>query len=327
MKKRVNLLWVACLALGFLGCSDDDDNPSFEEIFAEQQTQIQNFVSGKQYTAIPFEGSVNGKTYLDSVYVLNYTSTGAKPEAGDFVLVDWDRMTLDGRYIYSTNVSIVNGENLYPMYEFGGPVFERILTDDKGKVLPYCAGLTLMGEGTTAEIAMTGYLSREVYSLLYIKYKLHKIVKDIAVYEDQLINSYLENGSYKEIIEVPASNTDTLSYLAITNKGEGELITSNDSVKLAYELCLLREKLPSGELELKTVYTIAEKDAVFGDISTTITGFKKGVQYLRKGDEAELVVPSSMAYMGMGTGSSYHIIPPYATLLFKIKVLDVKPKA
>ncbi len=53
-----------------------------------------------------------------------------------------------------------------------------------------------------------------------------------------------------------------------------------------------------------------------------IRGWDEGVVGMRVGGKRELVIPSEMAYGGRGAGGG--LIPPNATLVFDIELLDVK---
>ncbi|HKN10418.1 MAG TPA: FKBP-type peptidyl-prolyl cis-trans isomerase [Pseudomonadota bacterium] len=53
-----------------------------------------------------------------------------------------------------------------------------------------------------------------------------------------------------------------------------------------------------------------------------IRGWDEGVVGMRVGGKRELVIPSEMAYGSRGAGGG--LIPPNATLVFDIELLDVK---
>ena len=54
-----------------------------------------------------------------------------------------------------------------------------------------------------------------------------------------------------------------------------------------------------------------------------IPGFDDGIALLNKGAEADIIVPSKLAYGSLGTSG----IPPYTPILFSLKMKDLKPKA
>ncbi len=52
-----------------------------------------------------------------------------------------------------------------------------------------------------------------------------------------------------------------------------------------------------------------------------ISGWDEGIQLLKVGDKARFVIPSHLAYGTQGAGG---VIPPNATLLFDVELMDVK---
>jgi FKBP-type peptidyl-prolyl cis-trans isomerase len=52
-----------------------------------------------------------------------------------------------------------------------------------------------------------------------------------------------------------------------------------------------------------------------------ISGWDEGVQLLNKGDKARFVIPSELAYGSRGAGG---VIPPNATLIFDVELVDIK---
>ncbi len=56
-------------------------------------------------------------------------------------------------------------------------------------------------------------------------------------------------------------------------------------------------------------------------IGSVIKGWDEGIALLRKGEKAQLLIPSKLAYGAMGGGT----IPPFSTLLFEVELVDIKP--
>ncbi len=56
-------------------------------------------------------------------------------------------------------------------------------------------------------------------------------------------------------------------------------------------------------------------------IGQVIAGWDEGLQLLQVGDKARLVIPSHLAYGSQGAGG---VIPPDATLIFDVELMDVK---
>lgn len=56
-------------------------------------------------------------------------------------------------------------------------------------------------------------------------------------------------------------------------------------------------------------------------VGQVIKGWDEGIAKLRVGDQAVLVIPSNLAYGSQGAGD---VIPPDATLIFIVELVDVK---
>lgn len=56
-------------------------------------------------------------------------------------------------------------------------------------------------------------------------------------------------------------------------------------------------------------------------VGQVISGWDEGVQLLKIGDKARFVIPSNLAYGNQGAGG---VIPPNATLIFDVELMDVK---
>lgn len=56
-------------------------------------------------------------------------------------------------------------------------------------------------------------------------------------------------------------------------------------------------------------------------MGNVISGWDEGIQLLKVGDKARFVIPSNLAYGSRGAGG---VIPPNATLVFDVELMDVK---
>ena len=122
----------------------------------------------------------------------------------------------------------------------------------------------------------------------------------------------------KELLDkVAAGYDETNSGLRykIIQKGDGKKATKGAKVSVHYK----------GQLLDGTVFDSSYKrkqpiDFNVG-VGQVISGWDEGIQLLQVGDKARLVIPSQLAYGERGAGG---VIPPNATLIFDVELMDVK---
>jgi FKBP-type peptidyl-prolyl cis-trans isomerase len=127
-----------------------------------------------------------------------------------------------------------------------------------------------------------------------------------------------EKAKKKELLDSVASGYDeTTSGLRykILQKGAGKQAVKGSGVSVHYK----------GQLLDGTVFDSSYKrkqpiDFNVG-VGQVIAGWDEGIQLLQVGDKARFVVPSDLAYGSAGAGG---VIPPNATLIFDVELMDVK---
>lgn len=98
----------------------------------------------------------------------------------------------------------------------------------------------------------------------------------------------------------------------ILKKGSGAFPTASDKVKVHYEGKLLNGQVFDSSFD-------RGQPIEFG-LNQVIPGWTEGMQYINVGGEIELYVPYNLAYGERGAGGS---IPPFATLIFRVQLIDV----
>jgi len=101
----------------------------------------------------------------------------------------------------------------------------------------------------------------------------------------------------------------------IIQEGDGKKAIKGDMVSVHYK----------GQLLDGTVFDSSYKrkepiDFTIG-VGQVISGWDEGIQLLKVGDKARLVIPSNLAYGSQGAGG---VIPPNAPLLFDVELVNVK---
>ena len=105
-----------------------------------------------------------------------------------------------------------------------------------------------------------------------------------------------------------------LTYL-ITKKGTGRLLKAGDTVVLNYTGTLTDGK------KFDSSHDRDEPFAFKLGAGQVIKGYDEGLAKLRVGDHAILVIPGKLAYGPKGVPN---VIPPDATLIFIVEVVDVR---
>lgn len=102
---------------------------------------------------------------------------------------------------------------------------------------------------------------------------------------------------------------------SITKKGNGEKTKKGDMVSVHYE-----GSLPNGMVFDSSFKRNEPIDFALG-VGQVISGWDEGIALLHVGDQATLVIPSDLGYGSRGAGG---VIPPDATLIFKVELVKVK---
>jgi peptidylprolyl isomerase len=108
-----------------------------------------------------------------------------------------------------------------------------------------------------------------------------------------------------------------LTYL-ITKKGAGRLPKAGETVVLNYTGTL------TNGMKFDSSHDRNQPLAFKLGVGQVIKGWDEGVAKLRVGDQAILVIPGKIAYGARGAGDA---IPPDATLIFVVELLDVKARS
>jgi len=109
--------------------------------------------------------------------------------------------------------------------------------------------------------------------------------------------------------------TDSGLRYQIIQKGSGKKAVKGDNISVHYKGQLLNGTVFDSSYQRKQPI-----DFQVG-IGQVIKGWDEGLQLMQVGDKARLVIPSELAYGSQGAGG---VIPPNATLIFDVELMDVK---
>ena len=122
-----------------------------------------------------------------------------------------------------------------------------------------------------------------------------------------------EADALKEYTEGAQKTDSGLMYL-IEEEGQGSKPNKGDNVQVHYEL-----KLTSGVV-VDSSFQRGQPISINIGVGQVIPGWDEGIMLLKEGSKATIVVPSDLGYGPSGAGG---VIPPNATLIFKVQLVKV----
>jgi FKBP-type peptidyl-prolyl cis-trans isomerase FklB len=116
-----------------------------------------------------------------------------------------------------------------------------------------------------------------------------------------------ENKKAEGVVTLPSG----LQY-KVLKAGTGATPTAKDTVRTHYE----------GKLIDGTVFdsSLKRNEPAEFPVEGVIAGWTEALQKMKVGDKWQLFIPSELAYGEAGAGG---VIPPHATLIFEIELLDI----
>jgi peptidyl-prolyl cis-trans isomerase A (cyclophilin A) len=133
--------------------------------------------------------------------------------------------------------------------------------------------------------------------------------------EQKLAEAKAKAESEMEKIATGFNKTDSGLRYQILQEGNGSKAEKGKTVSVHYK----------GQLADGTIFDSSYKrnqpiDFPLG-VGQVISGWDEGIQLLKVGDKARFVIPSDLAYGSAGAGG---VIPPDATLVFDVELMEVK---
>ena len=133
--------------------------------------------------------------------------------------------------------------------------------------------------------------------------------------EADILNAEAEQDAFKDITN-GMTKTESGIYYNISEKGKGENAKPNDLLSVHYSLQLIDGS------EIDSSFTRGAPIEFTCGVGQVIKGWDEAMQLLNKGSKARLVIPSELGYGSMGAGNG--VIPPNATLIFDVELVDIK---
>ncbi len=133
--------------------------------------------------------------------------------------------------------------------------------------------------------------------------------------EKKITESKKQMDTELDKIAAGFKKTDSGLRYQIIQKGSGKKAAKGDNISVHYKGQLIDGTVFDSSYQRKEPI-----DFQVG-IGQVIKGWDEGLQLMQVGDKARLVIPSELAYGSQGAGG---VIPPNATLIFDVELMDVK---
>lgn len=298
MKKIIYLFGAALLTLGVASCgksgAETDANKAFADSLSVTYGQFTGSSWLANYQEIPADE--RGKYKKESII------RGIE----QIVLAD----TADQGYLAGINIGMQLMQQLYRYEQSGIPVDRKAYMKEFAKAFK---------DDTVNQLEITR-LSQEfqMMNAKAMQLAMQKREKDLAAEREA-------QAKAPEAVE----NAQLGEKFITTAKAEDPAIKTTES-GLSYKVVKEGTGLavgPKGRATVKYVGKFIDgtefdsSDKAIFTPNGVIPGFGEGLEMMQKGGSYVLYIPGELAYGPTGTGN----IPPMATLIFEVEVLDVEP--
>lgn len=180
-------------------------------------------------------------------------------------------------------------------------------------------GVSLMHIGDKAELLIPSGLAYGASTANNV-IPAHSVVRfevevvDYAAVDDNLISAYLTSKSITTAQKQPSG----LYFLPITTNVNAVRATAGTTATVLYTGRLL--DAAGTVFDASSMRNNTPLNFLMGS-KQLISGFEEGVALMHKGDRAELLIPSALAYGPRGAGTA---ITPNTVLRFEVELVDVK---
>lgn len=134
---------------------------------------------------------------------------------------------------------------------------------------------------------------------------------NLLIFREQKNIEYMIN---KDAIEYRKKNE---CFVAVLDSGKGIAIEENTEISLSYQAFYSNGKKFDDTNDWKDSLVF-----IYGQDFQIIRGLELGIEGLREGAEAKIIIPSHLAFGKLGSTSG--IVPPYEPLMYNVKIISVK---
>ena len=180
--------------------------------------------------------------------------------------------------------------------------FEKTLEQSKPSFLD-------SSEYFIVDIEMLSFISEQQFTKE--KEEFLAWIEDFEIYEKKKLKNYLSDctNNYK-------MNPHGF-YKLIMEKGDSLKVTKGDTLVLDYEGRFMNGKVFDSTIKRKRTF-----EYIYGTEWQVIRGMELAVSGMKLGEKSIYILPSSLAF-GQ-EGNSNGTIPPYTTIIYEIKILEIR---
>lgn len=296
------ILFVALFtAAGLFTTACKKDDPEIVDYSAADQASITQYLTANNITTAQKQAS--GLTFIP----VRTIATAPKVRAGSSVAVLYTGHLLDA----AGTVFDASSRHSNPLLTFvvGGRQLLRGFDE----------GVSLMHVGDKAEFLIPsalGYATQAVAGIpanSVLRFEVE--VVDVPVFDDNLFTSYLTTKNITTAQKQPSG----LYFLPVITNASAVRPTIGNTVTVLYTGHLM--DATGTVFDASSLHNNVPLSFTFGR-GQLVTGFEEGIGLMHKGDKAELLIPSALAYGVAGTSST--AVGPNTALRFEVEVVDIK---
>ncbi|TVR72125.1 MAG: hypothetical protein EA408_07335 [Marinilabiliales bacterium] len=290
----------------FLSCNDDSSDLHKEK----EMRYLRQYISENDIDVEPERSGL--------YYIPVHAGQGAKPSAGDWLIISYTARTLFNQVFDTTDEDVAIRNNIHSSNQIYG---DRRLELDAIMVSGLKEGLKMTREGGAATLIVPSHLGFgskgtgvvAPYTTLIYDFELVKVIDDPAAYEEELIEKYLESYTDSTHLVVTARESG-LYYIELVEGTGNNHPEEEDRVDVYY----------LGTFTDGRVFDTNIGGSLFSfpiGAEAAIPGFEEGVMLMKPGGRSRIIVPSVLAYGEHGSGEK---IPGYTPLVFDIELFDIR---
>ncbi len=277
--------------------------------------------------------SSDTKTRGGIYYVERLEGTGRNVLKDNYVLLNFTGKYLENGSVVETSYDTVTWPMSanFPDYLFGPA---RLLYGHS--MLGINEALSYMKEGGKATVILPSETAN--FDFMPLVYDLHliKVIRDVVVYEDSVVQTYLTQNGYTADNKVD----DNIWYKEtfVPDPSDVNDVKLNDTAYLRFEGRLIdgfTDPISTSRIFDSNLDDPQPLKYVFGNKVTGGTilnqsvpaGLKTAIDSMRVGVKATVVIQYSMAFGNEGLTNkryNYTVIPPYQSVLYHVELIAIK---